>query len=315
VLNDRHALPRLVVPASSFPSHLAARGALTPVPTEREDGTIRIFLGMRGEDGRSRLGWADVDAEDGTLIATCTDPICELGTSGSFDENGMILGDIFHDEVSGALCACYVGFSNFPTAKFRAFSGLAMSFDAGESFKRCTAAPWLGPENGFEAATIVAAHSLRREGNTWSALVAVGWDWEWIEGAPYPRYQIHSASGRDLMRMDISPTPLVKPRPDLYRLGRPRHESWKGQTRIVATGGKVDGDYRAYAIHPGDDGWYVTNAAPYPVDISPGCSPSALQQAAYPATLQHSSGRTWVFFCGDGMGRDGIIASCWPSDV
>lgn len=303
----------MVLPTSAFPDNLAARGLLTPTPTVLPSGTIRVYVGMRGEDGKSRLGWADLDPETGEPWAVSREPLAPLGAPGAFDANGMILGDIFTDPVTGATAIAYIGFSDFPSVKFRAYSGMLLSRDDGRTFSRCGLTPWLGPSGSFVGASVLAVHSVRYQLGEWHALVAVGWDWEWIGSELYPKYQIHEASGPDLLKLSIESSPILDASEfGLYRLGRPRFEVIDGAPRIVATGGMRNGDYRAYELRKNDrNAWGLTGAQPYPVDIAPGCSPYATTQAAYPALLKLPSGLQWLFFCGDSMGAQGILAASW----
>lgn len=297
--------PELAIATALFPADLAVGGFLTPTPVLRDEGTVRVFGGMRDAHGISRIGWVDVDASTRAPVAVCTAPALDTGPPGAFDANGVILGDVAAEALSGDLVLAYVGFSMFPTIKFRAYSGLATSSDGGETFTRVTSEPWLGRHHAGLPNSIIAAHSLYRDADgRWCALVAVGDGWEDIGGRPYPRYFTVAAAGPDLATMTVDPAPLL-PMPDgVYRLGRPRVAPLgDGSAAIVATGGRRDGDYRAYAFGASGEGW-AQLAAPPP--IAPGCSPLASVQAAYPAHIVVGD-EVWVFFNGDDMGRAGAL--------
>lgn len=305
--------PTLIAPREIFPDNLAAGGFLTPTPFLMQNGLIRVFGGMRDHGGISRIGWFDVDPNGKKVVAVCDRPVIELGIPGSFDSRGMILGDIFFDELNSVLCMSYVGFSAYPSIKFRAFTGLAMSFDQGMSFVRVSLEPIFGADVLGGGTTIAAVHDVSHIDETWSMLIAIGKDWEQIGSKPFPRYSIHEATGPDLNSLQISELPIIENPDGIYRLGRPRREENNGYPRIVATGGKVDGDYRAYAF-PIESGTYGDPEAPYPFDISPGCSDFAKVQSAYPARIDLPSGESWIFFNGDNMGKDGVLSMTWMTE-
>ena len=299
--------PRLLIPAETFPSSLSKKGLLTPTPMLKSNGEIRVFVGMRDEKGVSRIGWADISPDNGEVVNNSVLPVIELGSPGAFDSNGMILGDVFEDPVSGSVGMAFVGFNLFPSNKFLAYSGFAISNDEGNSFKRCQIEPALGPRNLTGGETIVAIHSVNYFDGAWHVLVAVGASWELINNTPFPRYSIHEAKGETLNTLVVSERPIIDNPPGIYRLGRPRYEITGTDRRIVATGGKRDGDYRAYEFRNLNGLWTLISEQPYPIDIRPGVTPYSSIQSAYPAKIEHPNGKSWVFFDGDNMGSAGVL--------
>ncbi|WP_254695036.1 hypothetical protein [Leisingera sp. NJS201] len=111
------------------------------MPWQRDADTIRLFGGMRDDQGISRIGWVDVDASDPLQVkAVSEQPAIGLGAPGMFDDNGMILGDVL-EVAENELRLYYVGFQLVEKAKFLAFSGLAISRDRGDSFERVQQTP------------------------------------------------------------------------------------------------------------------------------------------------------------------------------
>lgn len=305
--DTRWTTPELAIDAAVLPRSLAVSGFLTPTPVLGDDGTVRVFGGMRDASGVSRIGWADIDIKSRELVNVCDHPALDVGAPGHFDSNGVILGDLVTDPATGDLVMAYVGFSTFPTVKFRAFSGLATSSDGGCTFRRVGLGPWLGDASWERPTSIMAVHCLRQSGDGgWSALIAVGDGWESIGARVYPRYFTVEATGPDLASLTVVPEPLL-PVPDgVYRLGRPRFAPHgDGPPAIVATGGRRSGDYRPYAFIQSDGAWLPADE---PLPIAPGCSPFAQVQAAYPAHVVIDS-EVWVFFNGDDMGRAGALVT------
>lgn len=69
----------------------AVHSALQPTPYRLDDDTIRVFCGMRDNNGISRVGYVDVAASDPTDVKDISKtPALEIGQPGTFDENGVV---------------------------------------------------------------------------------------------------------------------------------------------------------------------------------------------------------------------------------
>ncbi len=301
--------PELAIPSAVFPNDLARLGFLTPTPLLVDERTIRVYGGMRASSGISRIGWAEIDLSTRKISRVSLEPAIDLGLSGEFDDHGMILGDVSVDPQSGEVILVYVGFQMVPGVKFRAYSGLARSSDGGQTFSRDPESLVLG-QNHFNFSTDIAAiHSVRTVKGGWEALVAIGDGWESINSAPFPRYNVFQAHGKCLHSLQIDQDPLLSMPHSTYRLGRPRlFAGGGGDTVIVATGGKRDGDYRPYAFKNSPEGF---RSHPMEWPVYPGCSDLARRQAAYPTQITTES-EEWVFFNGDSMGRAGALVITRP---
>ncbi len=76
---------------ASGDSSWAKNSALQPTPLIVDEETIRVFVGMRDEKGRSRVGFVDVDAENPKNVLRVSEkPALDLGMPGTFDENGVV---------------------------------------------------------------------------------------------------------------------------------------------------------------------------------------------------------------------------------
>ncbi|STX27710.1 Domain of uncharacterised function (DUF377) [Legionella beliardensis] len=215
--------------------------ALTPTPFLLNDETIRVYAGFRDQEGISRIGYVDLDASNPTIIkAVSKEPVLDIGKAGCFDDNGVILGDIVPD--GNALRMYYVGFQLVKRAKFLAFSGLAISNDQGETFKRVTQAPILDRAEG--ATTIRAIHSVIYENNVWKAWFAAGDDWQLIQGNPYPKYNIWYTESEDGITFTKPSKLCVDVMNSEYRIGRPSVYKKDSQYYMFYTKGSTSGkDY------------------------------------------------------------------------
>lgn len=167
----------------------AVHSALTPTPVLLGD-VIRVFAGFRDNKGISRIGYVDVTADNPSqILEVSPTPSLDIGAPGTFDDNGVILGDIAWDGREWRMY--YVGFQHVAGAKFLAFTGLAFSRDC-RTFVRSHNVPVL--DRADEGIFIRAIHTVREEGDRWKAWYAAGNRWEIIAGQPYPSYEIRYIS-------------------------------------------------------------------------------------------------------------------------
>lgn len=119
---------------------------MCPTPMVLNDTTIRIYAGFCDEYGISRPGYVDVNANNPSEIyAISSAPLFDLGPDGTFDDHGICpTCIILHD---GHLHMAYFGFQLGTTIPFYMFSGLAISYDDGQSFSRLGNAPFLDRTN------------------------------------------------------------------------------------------------------------------------------------------------------------------------
>jgi hypothetical protein len=274
--------------------------ALTPTPLRLDEERIRVYAGFRDEAGVSRIGYVDLRADDPTVVlGVSREPVLDVGRGGCFDDNGMILGDVA--EGPGGLHMFYVGFQRVARAKFLAFTGLALSVDGGERFRRVQETPILDRAPG--RSTIAAVHSAVYEEGRWRLWYAVGDDWETIGGQPFPRYHIRCAETADLGAIPRRDRVCLRPRGSEYRIGRPRVYRLDGRWLMYFTRGNRNGDYFP-GVAVSDDGVDWTRR-----DDDLGLALSAdgwdSRTICYPALLP-LPGRLLMFYNGNDMGVDGF---------
>ncbi|KAB7769399.1 hypothetical protein [Xanthomonas maliensis] len=274
--------------------------ALTPTPYRYDAQTLRIYAGFRDALGVSRIGYVDVRADaPNQVVRVSQRPVLDIGRDGCFDDNGMILGDVVQGP--DGLYLFYVGFQQVAKAKFLAFSGLAVSSDGGDSFRRVQDTPLLDRAPG--RSTIAAVHSARYEQGRWRLWYAVGDDWESIGGTPFPRYHIRYVETADLGAIPRQDQLCLRPQGNEYRIGRPRVYRLQQQYLMYFTRGDTQGGY-VPGLATSADGlhWQRDDAA-----LGIGLSPSGwdARTLCYPALIQQDE-RLLMFYNGNAMGRDGF---------
>jgi hypothetical protein len=274
--------------------------ALTPTPWRIDDDVIRVYAGFRDADGVSRIGYVDVRADDpASIVRVSAEPALDVGRAGCFDDHGVILGDVV--DAPGGLHLFYVGFQRVARAKFLAFTGLAISTDGGEHFRRVQETPILDRAPG--RSTIAAVHSALHENGRWRLWYAVGDDWESIGGKPYPRYHIRHVATDDLDAIPRADEVCLHTRGSEYRIGRPRVYRFGGRYVMYFTRGNLNGDYFPGVAY-GDDGirWERHDDA---LGLALSASGWDSRVICYPALIAQRD-KLLMFYNGNDMGVDGF---------
>jgi hypothetical protein len=274
--------------------------ALTPTPVMLED-KIRVYAGFRDDEGISRIGYVDLDPSDPKkILAVSKDPVLDIGEPGTFDDNGVILGDVVRDGAN--LRMYYVGFQLVKRAKFLAFTGLAISKDGGNSFTRVSNTPVLDRANGEHF--IRAIHTAIPDEGKWKVWYASGNRWEMIGGKPFPFYNIYYTESADGIHFNNPATLCVDVAYPEYRIGRPRVYKLSDKKYILFfTKGTVQGDYLP-GIALSEDGIHWTRKDEE-IGISLSKEGWDSQTLCYPSLLPWKD-KIYMFYNGNNMGADGF---------
>lgn len=278
----------------------ARHSALTPTPILKDDETIRVFAGFRDNAGVSRIGYVDLNARNPAVVKKVSSkPVLDVGRPGTFDDNGVILGDVLC--VGDSLYMYYVGFQLVEKVKFLAFTGLAISRDGGESFCRYSNAPILDRSNN--ELYIRAIHSVMEIDGEFRVWYAAGSGWEIIDGRPFPRYNIHCLTSRDGIHFEGEGPLCIDVRGTEYRIGRPRVFKMGGLYRMHYTKGTIEGDYLAgYAESTDGLSWSRKDSQ---VGIAPSIKGWDSCTLSYPALLAYHD-KIYMFYNGNDMGKTGF---------
>ncbi len=278
----------------------ARHSALTPTPIVLDKETIRVYAGMRDDKGVSRIGYVDVFGDDPSRIkAVAPTPVLDTGIPGTFDDNGVILGDILiHNKM---MYMYYVGFQLVEKVKFLAFTGLAISTDGGDSFRRYSNAPILDRSNN--ELYFRAIHSILLENGIRKAWCGVGSEWVWIDDIPYPKYNVRYYESKDGIHFPEEGIVCIENSEDEYRIGRPRVIRANNRYRMFFTKGNLKREYLpGYA--ESDDGlrWIRKDDE---IGIAPSSYGWDSSQLSYPAIITFKD-KTYMFYNGNDYGKTGF---------
>lgn len=279
--------------------------AQMPTPLVLDD-RIRVFYSTRDSRNRSATGFFDVAATDPTrVILDHPDPVLEPGGPGTFDDSGAMASAIvqFGDEVR----LYYQGWNVRSTVPFQTAIGLAISRDAGRSFKRYATGPVLdrSPEDPLFCSMPAV---LLEDG--WRMWYASGVQWRATADGMEPRYHLRQARSTDGILWTPAGVALDFASPEEGGIARPavtvtagcwhlwycvRH--WRNYRGGAASAYRICSAQSADGIH------WRRDTQPPVVDVSPAGWDS--EMTAYPAVVD-ACGSRYMFFNGNGFGRSGI---------
>jgi len=276
--------------------------ALTPTAFLLDENTIRIYVSFRDMEGIGRIGYVDVNAKNPSEIFKISNkPVLDIGTNGMFDDNGVILGDLIR--IGNKIYMYYVGFQLVKKSKFLAYSGLAISEDNGETFKRLKNTPVIDRED--EGLYIRAIHSVIYEDNKFKIWYAVGNGWEDINGVDFPQYDINYIESADGIHFEeVGIKCITNDQANLeYRIGRPRTYKKDNQYIMNFTYGTTDGRYIAGQAMSSDGIHWKRDDKKLGIELSIEGWDSI--HLSYPSIVSTKE-KTYIFYNGNNMGQDGF---------
>lgn len=268
------------------------KSATTPTPILLDKNTIRVYAGFPDAHGVSRIGYVDVDAANPKKIRRVSKkPVLDIGSPGTFDDNGVILGDVVRS--GRTLRMYYVGFQHVQKVKFLAFTGLAESRNGGETFVRAMETPIMDRTKG--ARYIRAIHTVMREKNHWKIWYGLGDSWQILDGKPYPAYSIYYTRSPDGIIFPNASILCIGSGPNEYRIGRPRvYKTPTGYEMFYTIGTKDKKFFPGYAVSPDGKYWQRKDS-----EIA------AIGEVLYPALIRFRAA-TYMFYNSPGFGATGF---------
>jgi predicted GH43/DUF377 family glycosyl hydrolase len=274
--------------------------ALTPTPVLINDEIIRVYAAFRDKLGVGRIGYVDLDANNPSNIINISDkPVLDIGIPGTFDDNGVILGDVVKN--NNKYYMYYVGFQLVEKVKFLAYTGLAISEDGGETFYRYSKAPIL--DRSEDELFIRAIHSVIYDNGIWKAWAGVGSSWHFIDGKPFPDYDIRYYESKDGIHFNKMGSVAINVKGDEYRIGRPRVYKQENLYKMFYTYGTVNMDYLSgYAESLDGKKWCRKDDQ---IGITLSSEGWDSKHLSYPSIIKCKD-KTYMFYNGNDMGIDGF---------
>jgi hypothetical protein len=282
--------------------HWAASHAALPVVEPAGDGIWNLFLSLRDEQGRARIGRTRlVLAPAPALSPLEAEPILELGTLGTFDDSGVVTSCLL--SVADRRYLFYTGWSRGVTVPFYLGAGVAVS-DGGRPFVRLSQAPML--ERTDAEPYLTASPFVILEGGRWRMWYSAGTGWRTAGDRPEPCYHLRYTESQDGITWDRPGRPVVEHDEDEHAFGRPWvvHDDGRYHVWFSARGRR----YRiGYASSDDGIGWARADHA---AGLEPSDAGWDSEMVEYPCVFAHH-GRRYMLYNGNDFGRSGVGIAVW----
>jgi predicted GH43/DUF377 family glycosyl hydrolase len=191
--------------------------AQVPSPLVSRD-YIRVYFSSRPERNLSLTTFLDLDPENpARILRVNSDPILELGKPGAFDEHGIMPSCAIRS--NDQVFLYYSGWSRAASVPYTNSTGLAISNDGGETFKKISEGPILAKSicDPFSATSPV----VLKDADTWHMWYCSGTGWLEIDGKYEHTYDIKHARSEDGIVWKPSKDPVIPQRTAQEAITRP----------------------------------------------------------------------------------------------
>ena len=277
--------------------------AMAPAPILYDEQTIRVYIGAWDVNGISRITYIDVSKDNPSQVKKIADSyVLDIGEDGCFDDNGVFPAHAYKHP-DGRVFLYYTGFQKLYKIPFSNFSGLAISYDNGNTFKRVSKAPVM--DRADEGLYTRAGTSVIFEDGIFKSCYSVGSGWYNIAGKDRPVYEVNyiessngidfPKTGKTIVKVDLNKE---------HGLGRPQIVKLLGKTMVFYTRRTLDFKYFiGCAIKKGDvwvryDDWLETIKHGLPGEFDN-------QMVYFPAVID-TGNKIFLFYVGNGYGNDGF---------
>jgi hypothetical protein len=276
------------------------------------DRKVRVYFSCRPapeSDGSyvSYSAWVDLDRNDLTRVLAVADrPILSLGGRGEFDEFGTYPFSAV--QFNGQLLGFYGGWTRCESVPFNVAIGSAISRDGGTTFSKNGRGPTISYSQNEPF--ILSGPKIRVVNGKLTLYYIAGRKWIVSGGRPEPVYKIRLAKSDDGMNWskldrDLIPSILeqdeAQASPDVTFSGG-RYHMFFCFRRSENYRNSQNGYRIGYAWSDDADNW---NRADENAGLSPSSTGWDSEMVCYPHILI-LDGKTYMFYIGNGVGREGF---------
>jgi hypothetical protein len=268
------------------------------------DDRIRVFFAERDTDNRSFIRFVDLDINDPTkLLGEPSGRVLENGLPGTFDHFGQMPSSVLG--AGQNLNLYYSGWNALENGSYHNASGVAVSQDGGQTFRRAVDGPILDrtPDEPYLAVTPSHCAGL--------TYYVSGLRWERIYGRYEPIYAIHAARSEDGLHYERLGQVIPQlhenecfSRPWVMRIDAGWHMWYSHRSAFDYRDGQHS--YRiGYAMSTDGLNWTRADAL-----FNLERSDWDAKMQCYPAVF-YAKGKLWMLFNGNTFGREGFgLAVC-----
>lgn len=155
------------------------KNSMVPLPYLKSQNVLRIFLTMCDSKNIGRIGYVDVNpANFQEILDYSKEPVITIGEDGHFDDNGVVTASLLED--GEKLYMFYSGYQSCVKVPYLIFTGLAVSYDHGDTFEKITKEVPLLDRISGECGTRCVPYVIK-EGNTYRMWYTSDYGTGWIK--------------------------------------------------------------------------------------------------------------------------------------
>lgn len=268
-------------------------------PFIRKNGDIRVYGGMRDKNGVSRIGFVDLNSNNlKEVIRVGTKPLVDIGLPGTFDDNGVVPTCAFNYKEKTYLY--YEGYQLGHHVKFLSYTGLAISEDDGETFKKFSQTPVTERINS--ELLIRAIHCVIPTKDSLKVWYTAGSKFQKVGASFHPSYNIRFLESSDGFSFPKAGNVVIDIEKDEYRVGKPFVYEKDNCLHMLFSKASQSTPYRiAYAWSKDNVHWHREDFDPLPPSESGWDS----LMICYPYVLE-INGKWILFYNGNEFGKSGF---------
>jgi predicted GH43/DUF377 family glycosyl hydrolase len=253
------------------------------------------------ENTVGRIGFVDVDPDNPSRILEVSErPVLDIGTPGSFDENGVVPTCVV--EVDEGLYLYYVGYQLGYKVRYFQFEGLAISKDGGQTFHRCSRAPIID-RSDKELLNRASAFVMMDRG-IFKMWYIGGSEWVEAQGKMLPKYNMRYLESIDGKTWgDAGVVCLDFKNDDEHAFAKPWViKDGTGYKMFYSIRTRSKG-YRLGYAESNDGLDWIRKDEEIGIDVSESGWDSEMIE--YSSIVQHN-GNVYMFYCGNNCGETGF---------
>jgi hypothetical protein len=285
----------------------AVSHAMGPTPVLISQDVIRVYLTSLDSNGIGRPIYVEVSSKDPKKVVCVNQtPLLDVGISGSFDDNGIMVTSIVQLD-SKTIFMYYAGFEICNKIRYRILTGLAVSNDAGITFKRHSDVPVL--ERSANELFFRGGPYVMHQQGLFRMWYVAGSSWMELSNKQMPVYVLKYMESEDGISWPDEGIPVMEfSEKDEHGFGRPWVLNSHGSDyeMFYSIRRKSLNAYRlGYATSNNGIDW-IRNDSKMNLNVKPGTHAS--KAIMYSAVISVGS-KTYCFYNGDDFGKQGFAVA------
>ncbi|HKO63226.1 MAG TPA: hypothetical protein VJV03_18835 [Pyrinomonadaceae bacterium] len=280
----------------------AVTHAFPPTPYFISPDVIRIYIGCCDKEMVGRVGFVDVSAANpAEIVQVAESPVLDIGTPGSFDENGVLPTSVL--KVNGTIFMYYVGYQLGMKVRYFQFEGLATSADGGNTFQRRLKVPVIDRSDD-EMLNRTSAFIRQRDDGSFEMWYVGGSDWTTVHGKSLPMYNIRYLTSLDGIEWGPKGRVCIELKDeDEHALGRPYVIEDGGIQKMFFARRTRSKDYRLGYAESEDGLNWTRKDDQVGIDVSDSGWDS--EMISYPSVVKYKD-KVYLFYNGNNLGATGF---------